>query len=141
MKLLQEFKTFAIRGNAIDMMVGIVVGAGFTAIVNSFVKDILSPPLGILTGESGFASKEVIIRGATETAEAVTITYGQFITELINFILVAFVVFFFIKLINFWQERDAAEETDTPTTKKCRYCFTEISKKAKRCPNCTSKNP
>lgn len=119
------------------MMVGIVVGAGFTALVNSFVKGVITPPLGLLSGNIDFAQKEIVLKQAQEGIEAITITYGQFITELINFILLAFAVFLIIKLINVWRERGKEEKTESEK-RKCSRCFMEIHMKATRCPHCTS---
>lgn len=140
MKLLQEFKTFAVRGNAVDMLVGIVVGAGFANLVNSFVKDILNPPLGLLTG-SVFVNKVWVLRAATETRAAIVLNYGVFISAVIDFVIIAFVVFLLVKAINRWRDERAVKEAPEPSTKNCQFCFSVISKKAVRCPHCTAENP
>lgn len=140
-KLLKEFKEFAIRGNAIDMAVGIIVGAGFTALVNSFVKGIFMPPFGLLISNADFKNKVLILKEGTEQVEAVVITYGQFFGEILNFILIAFVVFLLVRLINKWKQMRVTEEDPTPTTKNCQYCFSTISIKAIKCPACTADNP
>lgn len=141
MKLFQEFKIFAVRGNAIDMLVGIVVGAGFASIINSFVKDVLNPPLGLLTGNIDFTSKVWTIKEASDAFPAVEINYGLFISALIDFVIIAFVVFLLVRAINKWKDERAVEETKEKTTKNCRYCFSVISLKAVRCPQCTAENP
>lgn len=100
MKILNEFKDFAMKGNVVDMGVGIVIGAAFTSIVNSFVKDIINPPIGLITGSVDFSDKMIVLKEATDQAAAVTLNYGSFITALINFIIVAFVIFIIIKQVN-----------------------------------------
>lgn len=133
---LNEFKKFAMRGNVIDMAVGIIIGAAFGKIVNSLVEDVLMPPIGLLLGKVDFSDLKLTL------ADDVAIRYGAFINALISFLIVAFAVFLLIKTINTLQERmaakEAAEEAAEPTTKTCPYCFSEISIKATRCPNCTS---
>ncbi|MEX0935230.1 MAG: large conductance mechanosensitive channel protein MscL [Candidatus Paceibacterota bacterium] len=141
MKLLQEFKTFAIRGNAVDMLIGVVVGVGFSNLVNSFVKQVLNPPLGLITGSIRLSEQFFILRGATETSEALVVNYGLFITSLMDFIIIAFVVFLVVKGINVWREESATVETPEKATKNCKYCFSIISKRAIRCPHCTANNP
>lgn len=151
---LDEFKTFAIKGNVIDMAVGIIIGAAFGKIVDSMVKDVLMPPIGWMMGKVDFANLYLTLPNydgeivkypsleAAQSAGAVTINYGLFINSLISFIFVAFAVFLLIKFIN--KLKAAAEktafdkETETPTVKVCPYCCTEININAKRCPNCTS---
>lgn len=155
-KELGEFKTFAMRGNVIDMAVGIIIGASFGKIVDSMVKDILMPPLGWLMGKVDFANLYLtiptsLVDGKIPTYEslekakaagAVTINYGVFINNLISFIIVAFAVFLLIKVINKLQnvakKEEAAEEAAEPTTKTCPYCFSEIDIRATRCPHCTA---
>ncbi|MGD9560477.1 MAG: large conductance mechanosensitive channel protein MscL [Oscillospiraceae bacterium] len=128
-KFFQEFKDFALRGNVMDLAVGVIVGAAFQAVVNSLVTNVLSPFIGIFTGKN-FDNLSVDIFGAT-------LTYGAFITSLINFIIMAFVVFLLVKGMN----RLAGKKADAPTTKKCPYCFTDIPIEATRCPNCTAELP
>ncbi|MBO7097708.1 MAG: large-conductance mechanosensitive channel protein MscL [Alphaproteobacteria bacterium] len=133
---LNEFKKFAMRGNVIDMAVGIIIGAAFGKIVNSLVEDVLMPPIGLLLGKVDFSDLKLTL------TNDVSIRYGAFINALISFIIVAFAVFLLIKAINTLQERmaakEAAAEAAAPTTKTCPYCFSEISIHATRCPNCTS---
>lgn len=133
---LNEFKKFAMRGNVIDMAVGIIIGAAFGKIVNSLVEDVLMPPIGLLLGKVDFSDLKLTL------TNDVSIRYGAFINALISFLIVAFAVFLLIKAINTLQERmaakEAAAEAAAPTTKTCPYCFSEISIHATRCPNCTS---
>lgn len=133
-QFLEEFKKFAMRGNVLDMAVGLVVGSSFTAIVNSLVGDLISPIIGLFF-QTDFTDVVLTIRD-------VDIKVGSFITAVINFILVAFVLFVLIKLVNSLQKKPepkAPEAPPAPTTKLCPYCQSEISIKAVRCPHCTSK--
>lgn len=132
-KFFAEFKEFAMRGNVIDLAVGIIIGAAFKAIVDSLVADIISPVIGLLFKEN-FSKLAAEIPG-TE----VVITYGNFITAIINFIIMAFVIFCFVKAINkLTNIRKKDEEEEEVTTKECPYCKSEIAIKATRCPHCTS---
>jgi large conductance mechanosensitive channel len=140
--MLKEFKAFAMRGNVLDMAIGIVIGAAFGRIVTSLVNDILMPPIGLILGKVDFSSLFVNISGkayptiaAAKAAGAATINYGAFINTLIDFILVAFAIFLVIRQVNRWNKPAPAA---APTTKDCPYCFTPIPVKATRCPNCTS---
>jgi large conductance mechanosensitive channel len=146
MSILSEFKQFAMRGNVIDMAVGIIIGGAFGTIVKSLVSDVMMPPLGWLLGGVDFADlfltlKEGTTAGpyatlaAAQAAGAVTISYGIFINAVISFMIVALAVFLLIKSINKLQKEQPAPE---PTEKDCPKCFTRISIKATRCPNCTS---
>lgn len=133
-QFFEEFKKFAMRGNVLDMAVGLVVGSSFTAIVNSLVGDLISPIIGLFF-QTDFTDVVLTIRD-------VDIKVGSFITAVINFILVAFVLFVLIKLVNSLQKKPepkAPEAPPAPTTKVCPYCQSEISIKAVRCPHCTSK--
>jgi large conductance mechanosensitive channel len=148
--MLQDFKAFITRGNVIDMAVGIIIGIAFGAVVNSFVKDIIMPPIGLALGDVDFVNlfvvlKEGLIPGPyvsladAQAAGAVTINYGFFINTVVNLLIIAAVVFFFIvRPVVRMQARKKAEEPAAPTTKECPYCFTPIPIKASRCPNCTS---
>ena len=137
---LNEFKTFAMRGNVIDMAVGIIIGGAFGTIVNSLVNDVLMPPIGMLLGKVDFSDLQIVLSGEGENI--VAIKYGLFINALISFLIVAFAVFLLIKAINKLQstviKEEAAAEAAEPTTKVCPYCCSEISIKATRCPHCTS---
>lgn len=146
--MLKEFKEFAMRGNVIDMAVGVVIGGAFGVIVKSLVDDILMPVLGLLLGNADFSNLFIVLRegafaGPYETlalaqdAGAVTINYGLFINALVSFIIVAFAIFLLIRGINRMKRAEEAPPAE-PTTKPCPHCFTEIPIKAIRCPNCTS---
>lgn len=137
---LNEFKTFAMRGNVIDMAVGIIIGGAFGTIVNSLVNDVMMPPLGMLLGKVDFSDLQIVL--SNEDENVVAIKYGLFINALISFLIVAFAVFLLIKAINKLQttvvKEEAAAEAAKPTTKTCPYCCSEININAKRCPHCTS---
>lgn len=147
--MLKEFKTFAMRGNVVDMAVGIIIGGAFGTIVKSLVDDVLMPPIGLLLGGVDFSELFVTLKeGATvigpyETlsaardAGAVTINYGLFFNALVSFLIVAFAVFLLIKAINRLQ-REKEAPAAAPTTKDCPYCLSAIPLKATRCGHCTS---
>jgi large conductance mechanosensitive channel len=146
--MLKEFKEFAMRGNVIDMAVGIIIGAAFGTIVNSLVQDVIMPPIGLLLGNVDFTNifavlKEGKVAGpyaslaAAKSAGAVTINFGTFVNTLISFILIAFAVFLLVRTINKMRRQEEAPPP-VPTTKECIYCFSSIPMKATRCPNCTS---
>ena len=148
MKILNEFKEFAVKGNAIDMGVGIIIGAAFTGIVNSLVKDLLNPLLGLLTKGLDFANRFIVLRAgsnggryqtlqAAQADGAVTLNFGQFINASLNFLIVAFVLFFVIRSINSLK-RPENVTVDPVKTKECPYCYSNITIKATRCPMCTS---
>lgn len=151
MKFLSEFKKFAMRGNVLDMAVGIIIGAAFGKIVDSAVKDVLMPPIGWATGNVDFSNLFWVLKDGTKVAApydslaaaqaagAVTINYGLFLNTIISFLIVAFAVFMLIKAMNTVQEKlDKSEKEAAPTTKKCPYCLSEINIDATRCPHCTS---
>lgn len=135
-KILQEFKEFINKGNVVDMAVGVVIGAAFKAIVDSLVSDLISPLIGIIF-KADFSDVSVTINGSP-------IMIGSFIMAVLNFFIVAVVLFLFVKLMNSLRkikekgEAPAPEEPAEPTTQVCPYCISEISIKATRCPNCTS---
>lgn len=138
-KFFEEFTKFILRGNVMDMAVGVIVGGAFTAIVTSLNADILTPILGLFGG-TDFSYLYVTL-GSGENAPV--LHYGNFITAIINFLITALVIFILLKVINRIMERLSAmtgneEETPAPTTKKCPYCCSEIDIKATRCPHCTS---
>lgn len=138
-KFFEEFKKFILRGNVMDMAVGVIVGGAFTAIVTSLNADILTPILGLFGG-TDFSYLYVTL-GSGENAPV--LHYGNFITAIINFLITALVIFILLKVINRITERLSAmtgneEETPAPTTKKCPYCYSEIDIKATRCSHCTS---
>lgn len=136
-----EFKKFITRGNVLDMAVGVIIGGAFTAIVNSLVTDIISPFLGLLVNED--------LKAVSATIGGVTVTYGNFVSAIINFLLTALVLFIIIKVINTASEKAAKlakknqeeEAPAAPTTKVCPYCKSEINIEASRCPHCTSEQP
>ena len=140
-KFLEEFKAFALKGNMIDLAVGMIIGSAFTSIVNSLVNDIFMPVLSIFTGKIDFialdGNKYPTLAAANEVTA--TINYGSFITQAINFLLMAFVVFMVIKAINKLEKiGKASEAPKAPTEKECPYCKSMIPIKAVRCPHCTS---
>lgn len=130
-KFISEFKAFISRGNVMDMAVGIIIGGAFTTIVSSLVEDIINPILGIFGGMN-FDRLSVKLMGEA------TLNYGKFITAIINFLIMAFVIFIIIKLMNGATSKFAKKEEAAPTTKKCPFCKSEISIEATRCPHCTS---
>lgn len=146
MKIVNEFKEFAIRGNVIDMVVGIVVGAAFSKIVQSLVSDILMPPIGMITNKIDFTNLFFSLSGGSystlkeaQSAGAVTINYGIFLDNLISFIIIAFCIFLVISWINqLRRKEDVSKVSTAPSQKSCPYCFSSISIKASRCPCCTS---
>ena len=133
-KFLEEFKAFALKGNVMDMAVGVIIGGAFTAIVNSLVNDMLMPLLSLLTGGFDFSGLCIALG---EGENAATINYGSFISAIINFLLTALVIFLIIKAIN-KVSRKKKEETPAPTTKECPYCKEQIAIEATRCSHCTS---
>jgi large conductance mechanosensitive channel len=143
--MLKEFKEFAIKGNAVDMAVGIIIGAAFGSIITSLVKDIIMPPISVLTGGLDWSNKFMVLRdapgGATfataadaAKAGAVTWNYGNFVTLIVNFLIVAFCIFLLVRAINNLRKPGAAD----PVSKDCPYCSMTIPIKATRCPHCTS---
>jgi large conductance mechanosensitive channel len=146
--MFKEFKEFAMKGNVIDMAVGIIIGAAFGTIVNSLVQDVIMPPIGLLLGNVDFSNifavlKEGKVAGpyasvaAAKSAGAVTINFGVFVNTIISFIIVAFAVFLLVRAINQLRRQEEVLPP-LPTTKECTYCFSKIPIKATRCPNCTS---
>ena len=146
--MFKEFKEFAMRGNVVDMAVGIIIGAAFGLIVKSLVADVLMPPIGILLGNVDFRNLFIVIKeGATagpfdtlaaaKEAGAVVISYGVFFNTIISFIIVAFAVFMVIRNINKMKKEEETPPAE-PTTKECTYCFSTIPIKATKCPQCTS---
>jgi len=147
--MFKDFKEFVMRGNVVDMAIGIVIGAAFGAIVKSFVDDVLMPPIGLLLGsvdfsnlfvtlkEGGKAAGPYVSLASAKAAGAVTLNLGVFINTIISFIIIAFAVFLVIKGINRMKREKEAPPAE-PTTKECPFCFTGIPIQASRCPNCTS---
>ncbi len=142
--IFKEFKEFAVRGNVIDMAVGIIIGAAFGKIVNSLVQDVVMPPVGVLTGGIDFSNHFINLSGGTyatlaeaKEAGAATVNYGIFLNTVLTFLIVAMCVFFLVKQINRLKRKEDVASI-APTQKSCPYCFTSISIKATRCPFCTS---
>lgn len=142
--MLKEFKEFAMRGNVVDLAVGVIIGGAFGTIVTSLVNDILMPPLGLLLGNVDFSNLFISLSGesyaslaAAQEAGAATLNYGLFINAVINFIIVAFAIFLLIRGINRLQ-REEEEAPPAPTEKTCPYCKSTIHIDATRCPNCTA---
>jgi large conductance mechanosensitive channel len=145
-KIWKEFKEFAVKGNAVDLAVGVIIGAAFGSVISSLVKDVIMPPISVLTGGLDFSSKFVVLRAAKDgsaafntpadaaKAGAITWNYGNFITLLINFLIVAGAVFLLVRAINQLRKPTAKE----PDTKDCPACAMKIPVKATRCPHCTS---
>lgn len=139
--MFKEFKEFVLRGNVLDLAIAVIIGAAFGGIVNSLVNDVLMPPIGLLTGRVDFKDKFVALDGnhyATiadaKKASAATINYGQFLNTVINFLIIAFVIFLIVKQVN----RLVKPKPAAVTTKECPYCVSSIPIKAVRCPQCTS---
>jgi large conductance mechanosensitive channel len=147
--MFKDFKEFAMRGNVVDMAVGIVIGAAFGTIVKSFVDDVLMPPIGLLLGNVDFSNLFLTLKegskaagpyaslAAAKAAGAVTLNLGVFINTIISFLIIAFAVFLVIKGIN-RMKREQEVPPAEPTTKECSFCFTTIPIQASRCPHCTS---
>ncbi len=142
--MLKEFKEFAIRGNVLDMAIGIIIGAAFGKIVTSFVNDLLMPPIGLLLGKVDFASLFLNLSSqpyptpaAAKAAGAPTINYGVFLNAVLDFVIVGFVIFLLVRQVNRMRRQEEAAPA-APTTKACAYCFSTIPTKATRCPHCTS---
>ncbi len=140
--MLKEFKAFAMRGNVVDLAVGIIIGGAFGRIVTSFVNDVLMPPIGLLLGGTNFANLFLTLRGGhfatLEEAQAngaVTLNYGQFIGTVVDFLIIAFAIFLLIRQVSRLLPQPAPA---APTTRECPYCFSTIAIKATRCPQCTS---
>lgn len=139
--MIKEFKEFIMQGNMLDMAIGIVLGAAFGAIVASLVKDVLMPPIGLALGHVDFSSMFIDLSGKgyatlaeAQKAGAPTINYGIFINAVINFLVVAFVLFFVVRAVNSMRRKPEAE----PDTRECPFCLSAIPVKATRCPQCTS---
>jgi large conductance mechanosensitive channel len=147
--VLKEFKEFAMRGNVVDMAVGIIIGASFGGIISSLVADVIMPPIGMMLGNVDFANIFLTLKAGAKAAGpyasladakaagAVTVNVGLFINTIISFLIVAFAMFLVIRGMN-RMKKEAPAPAAAPATKECPFCFTTIPIKAKRCPNCTS---
>ncbi|WP_100487441.1 large conductance mechanosensitive channel protein MscL [Sporolactobacillus pectinivorans] len=144
MKTLAEFKKFLSRGNVIDLAVAVIIGAAFGQIINSLVKDIVMPPIGLLLGKVDFSSLYINLSGhaygslaAAQRAGAPTINYGTFLNTVINFLIIALIIFFAVKIV----DKASHKKTASPTTKTCPYCLSLIPLRATKCPHCTADLP
>ncbi|MDX9714835.1 MAG: large-conductance mechanosensitive channel protein MscL [Dissulfurispiraceae bacterium] len=146
--MFKEFKEFAIKGNVMDMAVGIIIGAAFTTIVNSMVADVLMPPIGLLLGNVDFSNIFIVLKdgkvpgpyetlNAAKASGAVSLNIGIFINAVINFLIVAFAIFVVIKNLNKLKRQEPAAPAE-PITKECQFCLSVIPIAAKRCGHCTS---
>lgn len=147
--MFKEFKEFAMRGNVIDMAIGIIIGGAFGPIVGSMVNDILMPPLGLALGKVDFSNLFILIKEGSKAAApyvsladakaagAVTVNYGLFINSVVSFVIVAFCVFLLVRTMNRLRREEAAPPAE-PTTRDCPFCYSAIAIKATRCPHCTS---
>ncbi|MFC6332917.1 large-conductance mechanosensitive channel protein MscL [Paenibacillus septentrionalis] len=148
MKILQEFKEFAVKGNVIDLAVGVIIGGAFGKIVTSLVNDVIMPPIGALLGEVDFKDLKLYLvdteaMSAEQLAEAPAILYGSFINTVLDFLIVALCIFFMVKGINHLRrltekEKEKKEEAAAPTEKECPHCLSQVPIKATRCKYCTS---
>ncbi len=147
--MLKDFKEFAVKGNVMDMAVGIIVGAAFGSIVKSFVADVIMPPIGLLLGNVDFANLFTVLSEGTtpgpyetldlaKEAGAVTLNYGLFFNTIVSFVIVAFAVFLMVRWMNNLKKKEEEAPAAAPTTKKCPHCLSEIAIEATRCPFCTS---
>jgi large conductance mechanosensitive channel len=143
--MLKEFKQFALRGNVVDLAIGVIIGGAFGTIISSLVNDVIMPPIGLLLGGVDFTDLFILLKAGApaapyatladaQAAGAVTINYGMFINAIISFLIIVLVVFMVVKAINRMQREEPAD----PTTKDCPHCMTAIPLGATRCPNCTS---
>ena len=148
--MLKEFKEFAIKGNVLDMAVGIIIGAAFGTIVKSLVSDIIMPPIGMILGNVDFSELFLVLKSGTKAAGpyatlkdasaagAITINYGLFINTVISFLIVAFSVFLLVKGVNQLKKKNEPTEPQVPMTKDCPFCFSKIPIQAIKCSHCSS---
>ena len=135
--MLREFREFAVKGNVVDMAVGIIIGGAFGTIVKSLVDDVIMPPIGLLLGGVDFTDLFLVLKPATPEEPAVTLNYGLFINNVVAFLIVAFAVFLLVKGINRLR-REQPTPPPAPTEKPCPFCLMNMPLKATRCPHCTS---
>ncbi|GAB2692863.1 large-conductance mechanosensitive channel protein MscL [Paenibacillus thermoaerophilus] len=147
--MLKDFKKFVMRGNVLDLAVGVIIGTAFGKIVNSLVNDILMPPLGMLTGKVDFTNLFITLSGEaqdtlekTKQTNAITINYGLFLNNVVQFLIMAFVIFLIVRYANKLTQRFLPDQPEAkPLTKECPYCCSQIPVKATRCSHCTSHLP
>lgn len=148
----KEFRAFIVRGNVVDLTVGFIVGAAFTAVVRSMVTNLFMPPLGLLVGEVDFSERFLLLSpgdpappyatvGEAQAAGAVTLNYGVFMDEVLSFLLIGFVVFLVVRSVESLERRRQNAEPGAPVTKECPFCVSAIPVRARRCPSCTSQIP
>lgn len=142
--MLNEFKKFVLRGNVFDLAVGVIIGGAFGNIITSLVNDILMPPIGLLLGQVDFSNLFIDLSGTgyivlteAQAAGVPTINWGIFVNTVIDFLLVALVIFLLVRVVNTWHQQPV-EKPAEPTTKECPHCCTQIPLQASRCPHCTS---
>ena len=146
--MLEEFKKFAVKGNMVDMAVGIIIGAAFGAIIGSLVSDVLMPPIGLVLGNVDFSNLFLVLKegktpspyatiAAAKEAGAVTLNYGMFVNTIVNFLIIAFSIFFVVRGINKLKKKEEAPPA-VPTTRDCPHCMSTIPIQAKKCGHCTS---
>jgi len=143
--MLKEFKEFALKGNVVDLAVGVVIGAAFGKIVTSLVNDIITPLIGLLLGKVDFSNLFINLSGGdyhtlaeAKKAGAATLNYGLFLNTVIDFAIIAFAIFLVVRQMNRFRKKKEVAEEAAPTTKECPYCLSGIPLKATRCPSCTS---
>ena len=143
--MFKEFKEFAMKGNVLDMAIGVIIGGAFGKIVSSLLADVLMPPIGLLMGKVDFSSLFFSLNGqpypslaAAKAAGAPTLNYGVFLSTVLDFVIVAFVVFLVVKQVNRLKRQEPAPAPKAPTTKDCKFCCSVIPIKATKCPQCTS---
>lgn len=143
--MLSEFKKFIMRGNVLDLAIAVIIGGAFGSIVTSLVNDILMPPIGMLLGKINFKDLFINLSGTAypslaeaQAAGAATINYGNFINTIVNFLIIAFVIFLIVRAFNKFKKPEPEAAPAAPTTKECPYCLSTIPLKATRCPHCTS---
>ena len=149
MGMMKEFKDFAVKGNVVDMAVGIIIGAAFGTIVKSLVSDIIMPPIGLLLGNVDFSNLFIVLKHGAEVAQyatladaqaggAVTLNYGMFLNTVISFLIVSFAIFILVKNINRLKRQQEEAPPPPPSTKECPHCYSTINIKADKCPFCTA---
>ena len=137
MGMVKEFKEFALKGNVLDLAVGVIIGGAFGKIVTSAVNDIIMPPIGVLLGNVDFTELKIVLRAAADGGKATTLNYGVFVNNILDFVIVAFCVFLVVKGMNSLKKKEVGPPV-SPTTKDCNQCLSKIPLKALKCAFCTS---